>query len=58
MNSPVIVDDIRPLIALLVPWFGMVGIIWAGEKRPNLAPNSLLLLRHLYRQQLCSLWSR
>ena len=36
MNTPVIVDDIRPLIALLVPWVGMVGIIWAGEKRPNL----------------------
>ena len=36
MSSPVIVEDIRPLIALLAPWVGMVGIIWAGEKRANL----------------------
>ncbi len=36
MNDPVIVEDIRPLIALLAPWAGMIGIIWAGEKRANL----------------------
>ena len=36
MNDTVIVEDIRPLIALLAPWVGLVGIIWAGEKRPNL----------------------
>ena len=36
MNAPMIVEDIRPLIALLVPWAGMIGIMWAGEKRPNL----------------------
>ena len=34
--GPWIVDDPRPLIAFLVPWLGMIGIIWAGEKRPNL----------------------
>ena len=36
MNDPVIIEDIRPLIALLAPWVGMIGIIWAGEKRANL----------------------
>jgi len=36
MNDTVIVEDIRPLIALLAPWVGMIGIIWAGERRPNL----------------------
>ena len=36
MNDSVIVEDIRPLIALLAPWVGMIGIIWAGEKRANL----------------------
>ena len=34
--APWIVNDIRPLLAFLVPWVGMIGIIWAGEKRPNL----------------------
>ena len=34
--APWIVYDVRPLLAFLVPWIGMVGIIWAGEKRPNL----------------------
>ncbi|MEK9784122.1 MAG: proton-conducting transporter membrane subunit, partial [Opitutales bacterium] len=36
MSAPVVVEDIRPLIALLAPFLGLVGIIWAGEKRPNL----------------------
>src|SRR6056300_1170655 len=36
MSPTVVVEDIRPLIALLAPWVGLVGIIWAGEKRPNL----------------------
>ena len=36
LMAPWIVDDIRPLLAFLVPWFGLIGIIWAGEKRPNL----------------------
>ena len=36
MNTAVVVEDIRPLIALIAPWVGMIGIIWAGEKRPNL----------------------
>ena len=36
MSEPVVIEDIRPLIALLIPWVGMVGIIWVGEKRPNL----------------------
>ncbi|MEC8355245.1 MAG: monovalent cation/H+ antiporter subunit D family protein [Verrucomicrobiota bacterium] len=34
--TPWIVDDIRPLVAFLAPWIGMIGIMWAGEKRPNL----------------------
>ena len=36
LMAPWIIDDIRPLLAFLVPWFGLIGIIWAGEKRPNL----------------------
>ena len=36
MSTAAVVEDIRPLIALLAPWAGMIGIIWAGEKRPNL----------------------
>ena len=36
LMAPWIVNDIRPLLAFLVPWVGMIGIIWAGEKRPNL----------------------
>ena len=36
MSEPVIIEDIRPLVALLAPWAGLLGIIWAGEKRPNL----------------------
>ena len=34
--APWIVEDIRPLLAFLAPWLGMIGIIWAGEKRANL----------------------
>ena len=30
--APWIVNDFRPLLAFLVPWVGMIGIIWAGEK--------------------------
>ncbi|MEC8790813.1 MAG: monovalent cation/H+ antiporter subunit D family protein [Verrucomicrobiota bacterium] len=33
---PWIVEDVRPLIAFLAPWLGMIGIILAGEKRANL----------------------
>ncbi len=34
--APTIVHDARPLIALLAPAIAVVGIVWAGEKRPNL----------------------
>ena len=36
MSAPIIVEDIRPLIALIAPWFGLIGIMLAGEKRANL----------------------
>ena len=36
MSSPIIVEDVRPLIALVAPWFGLIGIMLAGEKRANL----------------------
>ena len=36
MSAPLIIEDIRPLLALIAPWFGLVGIMWAGEKRANL----------------------
>ncbi|HAY75156.1 MAG: cation:proton antiporter [Opitutae bacterium] len=36
MIAPWIVEDVRPLIAFLAPWLGMIGIILAGEKRANL----------------------
>ena len=36
MSSPMIVEDVRPLIALITPWFGLLGIILAGDKRANL----------------------
>ena len=32
---PMIVQDPRPLFAFLIPLIGVVGIIWAGEKRRN-----------------------
>ena len=34
MNPPI--EDLRPLVALLAPLIGVLGIVWAGEKRPNL----------------------
>ena len=34
MNPPI--EDFRPLVALLAPLIGVLGIVWAGEKRPNL----------------------
>ena len=36
MSTPIIVEDIRPLIALIAPWFGLIGIMLSGEKRANL----------------------
>ena len=30
------IEDIRPLLALIMPWFGLIGIVIAGEKRANL----------------------
>ena len=36
MILPVIVEDVRPLLALIAPWFGLFGIMLAGEKRANL----------------------
>ena len=34
--EPTVVNDVRPLIALLVPLVAVVGITWAGENRKNL----------------------
>lgn len=36
MSLPIIVEDVRPLIALIAPWFGLFGIMLVGEKRANL----------------------
>ena len=38
MSAPevTIVEDIRPLIAFVAPLVGVLGIVWAGEKRKNL----------------------
>ena len=36
MSDPIVVEDIRPLLALIAPWFGLIGIMLAGEKRANL----------------------
>jgi len=36
MSTPIVVEDIRPLLALIAPWFGLIGIMLAGEKRANL----------------------
>ena len=32
MSTPIIVEDIRPLIALIAPWFGLIGIMLAGKR--------------------------
>ena len=34
--SPLIIDDVRPLLAFVVPLIAVIGIGWAGEKRRNL----------------------
>tara|TARA_A100001015_G_C14632636_1_gene572305 strand:- start:294 stop:473 length:180 start_codon:yes stop_codon:yes gene_type:complete len=36
MSMPVIIEDIRPLVAMVAPFFGLIGILIAGEKRANL----------------------
>ena len=36
MTIPVTVEDVRPLLALIAPWFGLFGVMLAGEKRANL----------------------
>jgi len=36
MTDPVIIEDIRPFLAFVVPLVGVLGIVWAGEKRKNL----------------------
>jgi len=38
MSAPevTVIEDIRPLIALVAPLIGLIGIVWAGEKRRNL----------------------
>ncbi|MBL63992.1 MAG: cation:proton antiporter [Opitutae bacterium] len=38
-----VIQDTRPLIALLAPFVGVVGIVWAGEKRANLRETITLL---------------
>ena len=34
--SPLIIEDVRPLLAFVVPLIAVIGIGWAGEKRRNL----------------------
>ena len=41
--APTIIHDARPLVALLVPFLGVLGIVWAGEKRPNMREAFTLL---------------
>jgi len=38
MSAPevTVIQDIRPLIAFVAPLLGVIGIVWAGEKRKNL----------------------
>ena len=36
MTAPVIIEDIRPFLAFLIPLVGVIGIVWAGEGRKNL----------------------
>ena len=36
MTDPLIIEDIRPFLAFLVPLVGVVGIAWAGDGRENL----------------------
>ena len=38
MSAPevTVIEDIRPLIAFIAPLIGVIGIVWAGEKRKNL----------------------
>ena len=45
LMAPWIVDDIRPLLAFLVPWFGLIGIIWAGERKTKFGKLLLSSLR-------------
>jgi len=35
MSAPelTVIEDIRPLIALVAPLIGLIGIVWAGEKK-------------------------
>ena len=48
MSTPIVVEDIRPLLALIAPWFGLIGIMLAGEKRANLR-ELITFLRLRYR---------
>ena len=34
--EPTVVNDVRPLIAVLTPLVAVVAIAWAGEERKNL----------------------
>ncbi|MBN37284.1 MAG: cation:proton antiporter [Opitutae bacterium] len=36
MTAPVIIEDIRPFLAFIIPLVGVIGIVWAGEGRKNL----------------------
>ena len=36
MSAPVIIEDIRPFLAFLVPLVAVIGIVRAGEDRRNL----------------------
>lgn len=36
LMAPLILTDVRPLVALLTPLVGLLGIVWAGERRSDL----------------------
>ena len=36
MIDLVIIEDVRPFLAFLIPLFGVIGIVWSGEGRKNL----------------------
>ena len=44
--SPLIIEDVRPLLAFVVPLIAVIGIGWAGEKRRNLGNLYISCCRH------------
>ena len=36
MTDPRIIEDVRPFLSFVIPLIGVLGIVWAGERRKNL----------------------